>query len=64
MEKYEDYLKELNEIVSLLEKGELTLDDSIAKYKRALELAKLCKDKLETARKEVEGARVEVINVE
>lgn len=62
--KYEDYLKELTEIVILLEKGELTLDDSIEKYKRALELSKLCKEKLEKAKKEVEGKKVEVINVE
>ncbi len=62
--KYEDYLKELTEIVILLEKGELTLDESIEKYKRALELSKLCKEKLEKAKKEVEGKKVEVINVE
>lgn len=62
--KYEDYLKELTEIVILLEKGELTLDESIEKYKRALELSKFCKEKLEKAKKEVEGKKVEVINVE
>lgn len=50
MDKFEDYLKELNEIVSLLESGKLSLDESIEKYKRGLELSELCKKKLEEAK--------------
>ena len=49
MEKFEDYLKELNEIVSQLESGKLSLDESIQKYKRGLELSELCKKKLDEA---------------
>ncbi len=50
MEKFEDYLKELSEIVEELENGNLTLDESINKYKRGLELSKLCKQKLDEAK--------------
>lgn len=50
MEKFEDLLKELEDIVSALEKGDLTLDESIKKYERGMELAKLCTDKLESAK--------------
>lgn len=48
--KFEDYLKELSEIVKELESGELSLEESIAKYKRGLELSELCKKKLEEAK--------------
>lgn len=51
MEKFEDYLKELGEIVEMLEKGNLTLDESIEKYKRGLELSSLCKKMLDDAKK-------------
>ena len=50
MEKFEDYLKELSEIVEELESGKLSLDESITKYKRGLELSNLCKKKLEEAK--------------
>jgi len=53
MEKFEDYLKELNEIVSLLESGKLSLDESIEKYKRGLELSELCKKKLDEAKNSI-----------
>lgn len=46
MEKFEDLLKELTEIVNELEKGDLSLDESIKKYQRGIELSNLCKDKL------------------
>jgi len=58
MEKFEDLLKELNEIVTELEKGELTLEDSIKKYQRGIELSNLCKEKLLKA-KEVIVQKVE-----
>lgn len=50
MEKFEDYLKELNEIIAELESGKLSLEESINKYKRGLELAEFCKVKLEEAK--------------
>lgn len=50
MEKFEDYLKELQTIVKDLESGELSLEESIEKYKRGLEIADICKKKLEEAK--------------
>lgn len=50
MEKFEDLLKELSEIVEKLESGKLSLDESIKYYKRGLELSELCKKKLEEAK--------------
>ncbi len=53
MEKFEELLKELEDIVSELEKGELTLDEAIKKYERGMELAKDCTKKLEEAKEVV-----------
>lgn len=50
---FEELLKELDEIVKELESGKLTLDESIKKYQRGLELSKLCKDKLMSAKEVV-----------
>ena len=50
MEKFEDYLKELNDIVTELESGKLSLDESIKKYQRGIELSNLCKKQLEEAK--------------
>lgn len=50
MEKFEDFLKELNEIISELESGKLSLEESIKKYQRGLELSEYCKKKLEEAK--------------
>lgn len=50
MEKFEDFLKELNDIISELESGKLSLEESIKKYQRGLELSEYCKKKLEEAR--------------
>ena len=58
MEKFEDLLKELNEIVAELEKGELSLEESIEKYKRGIELSSKCKKQLEDA-KEIIVKKVE-----
>lgn len=49
MEKFEDLLNELNEIVKELESGTLSLEDSIKKYEKGIELSKKCKDKLISA---------------
>lgn len=50
---FEELLKELDEIVKELESGKLTLDESIKKYQRGLELSKLCRDKLMSAKEVV-----------
>ena len=41
-EKFEDKLKELENLVSELEKGDVPLDDAIEKYTSAMKLAKEC----------------------
>lgn len=58
MDKFEDFLKELNDIISELESGKLTLEESIKKYQRGLELSDYCKKKLEKA-KEIIVSKVE-----
>jgi len=47
---FEELLKELEEIVRELESGNLTLEDSIKKYQRGMELSALCKEKLLSAK--------------
>ena len=44
---YEQAVSELEEIISKLESGEASLDDSIALYSRGMELSKFCKEKLD-----------------
>ena len=40
--KFEDKIKELEEIISVLENGEVSLDESIKKYTEAMKLVKEC----------------------
>ena len=54
--RFEDALKQLEDIVARLEKGELALEDSLALYEQGIGLARLCHAKLE----EAEG-RIEVL---
>lgn len=44
--KYEDAVKELDEIVSKLENGTVSLDESIKLFERGTKLAGICSDKL------------------
>ena len=46
---FEDNLKELEEIVAKLEKGDVPLDNAIEEFKRAMDLVKACDDKLKNA---------------
>ncbi|HEY8444817.1 MAG TPA: exodeoxyribonuclease VII small subunit [Bacilli bacterium] len=48
--KFEELLEELSNIVKELESGTLSLEESIAKYQRGMELSKLCKEKLQAAK--------------
>lgn len=48
--KFEQLLKELESIVKELESGTLTLDESIAKYQKGIELSNECKKMLEEAK--------------
>ncbi|MBQ9026428.1 MAG: exodeoxyribonuclease VII small subunit [Methanobrevibacter sp.] len=46
---FEDNLKELEEIVANLEKGDVPLDNAIEEFKKAMDLVKACDDKLKDA---------------
>jgi len=48
--KFEELLEELSNIVKELESGTLSLEESISKYQRGMELSKLCKEKLQAAK--------------
>ncbi len=50
---YEQAVSELEEIISKLESGEASLDDSIALYSRGMELSKFCKEKLDSIEKKI-----------
>lgn len=49
--KFEDKIKELEELINTLENGEISLDDSINKYTKAMKLVKECDEEL----KEIEN---------
>ena len=51
--KFEELLTELNDIVKELESGQLSLEDSIEKYKKGMELSNVCKRLLEEAKEVV-----------
>ncbi len=46
---FEEALKRLEEIVSKLENGDISLEESINIFKEGVELTKFCKQKLNTA---------------
>ena len=50
---FEENLKELESIVAELEKGELSLDESIEKFEKGIEVSKKCNSKLENAEKKI-----------
>jgi exodeoxyribonuclease VII small subunit len=52
--KFEDALKELEEVVARLEKGELSLEESLRLYERGIALARHCHGKLEEAEGRIE----------
>ncbi len=51
---FESQLKELEGLVEKLESGDLSLDDSLAHYRRGVELARGCQQHLEKARLTIE----------
>jgi len=53
-QKFEDALKKLENIVAKLEKGDLSLDESLSVYEEGIKLSRLCSKKLETAKRKVE----------
>ena len=46
---FEESLEKLEEIVNKLEKGDIPLDDAIDEFKNAMELVKICNNKLNSA---------------
>ena len=66
---FEEALEELEKIVKELEMGNAPLDEAIKKYTTAMNLAKICNDRLESATKSVnkileENGKLEDFNVE
>lgn len=51
--KFEENLKELEDLVKELENGEVDLDDAINKYTEAMRLAKECSNKLDSVTEQV-----------
>ena len=51
---FESALEELESLVSQLEKGELSLDDSLKQFKRGVELTRNCQQILDRAQQTVE----------
>ncbi|MEJ5209819.1 MAG: exodeoxyribonuclease VII small subunit [Burkholderiales bacterium] len=50
---FEAALAELEKIVASMESGQLSLEDSLAAYKRGTELLKLCQQQLQDAEQQV-----------
>lgn len=57
---YEEAVKELEKILSELEKGELNLDDAIKLFEKSVELSKLCFEKIKTTEGKVDIIRKEL----
>lgn len=50
---YEESMNELENVVKELESNELTLDESISKFEKGMELSKHCSKLLEDAEKKI-----------
>jgi len=50
---YEEAAQRLEEIVEILENNNISLDESIKLYKEGMELSLICRERLDTAQKEV-----------
>ncbi len=55
---FEDALRELEEIVMSLERGDVSLDDAISAFERGTTLKAQCQKRLEEARMKVEQIKV------
>ncbi len=51
---FEQSITELEDIVRLLEKGELTLEDSLKQFEKGIGLARRCQDVLNQAEQKIE----------
>lgn len=50
---FEEAMKQLDEIATELEKGDLSLDESVSKFENGIKLSKQCSDYLECAEKKI-----------
>jgi len=50
---FEEAMKGLEQIAGELEKGNLNLDESVAKFEEGMKLSKICNDILEDAEKRI-----------
>lgn len=60
--KYTEAFEELQQIVSDMEDGEITVDELSIKVKRAAELIKICKNKLTATEEDVNQILKELEN--
>jgi exodeoxyribonuclease VII small subunit len=51
--KFEQSLSQLEEIVDSLERGSLTLDESLDVFQRGIELSKVCSRRLDEAERKI-----------
>lgn len=68
---FEETIKNLEQIANELEKGDLNLDESVAKFEQGMKLSKICNDILDSAEKRIsilikkeDGVTEENFNVE
>ena len=54
MAKFEDCLKRLEEIVERLEKGDLSLEESLALFEEGMKLSNACRGELDEAEGKIE----------
>ena len=57
--KFEDKVRELEEIIASLESGEVSLDESIEKYTKAMKLVKECDNQLKDIEEKVNKIALE-----
>lgn len=50
---FEEEMEKLETIVTELEKGDLSLDDSVKKFEEGINISKKCNEMLETAEKKI-----------
>ena len=50
---FEEAMKQLETIATQLEKGDLTLEESVAKFEEGMKISKQCNDIIETAENKI-----------
>ncbi|MBN2159011.1 MAG: exodeoxyribonuclease VII small subunit [Spirochaetes bacterium] len=51
---FEKALKELEEIATRLEEGDISLDESIRQFEKGVQLARFCRERLDEAERKIE----------